>query len=100
MQCTTQSLGFLVILFQDTLSDDARLLASAQSELRIIIRNVGGKFSWDGGILYGPSERSIGPQKPGKHITVSPVLALLTAALDASSTCLIANPAFLPVEYS
>ncbi|XP_071832893.1 ral GTPase-activating protein subunit alpha-1-like isoform X4 [Apostichopus japonicus] len=49
---------------QDTLSDDARLLASAQSELRIIIRNVGGKFSWDGGILYGPSERSIGPQKP------------------------------------
>ncbi|XP_029449620.1 ral GTPase-activating protein subunit alpha-2 isoform X2 [Rhinatrema bivittatum] len=46
-------ISYLQIPAERTLNED---LAGAASDVRIIVRDISGKYSWDGRILYGPLE--------------------------------------------
>ncbi|XP_074845399.1 ral GTPase-activating protein subunit alpha-2 isoform X2 [Carettochelys insculpta] len=44
--------------------------AGALSDVRVIVRDISGKYSWDGRILYGPLEASLARQNGNKSFVV------------------------------
>ncbi|XP_061212903.1 ral GTPase-activating protein subunit alpha-2 isoform X1 [Neopsephotus bourkii] len=45
--------------------------AAAPSDVRVIVRDISGKYSWDGRILYGPLEGCLPQQSPASALVVS-----------------------------